>query len=68
MIRKAIESSGGRRFVMAMGAGVTTAILQWFGKLDPAGSTFAVVIIATVGTYIAANTTQKVKGPTDVAT
>lgn len=67
MIRKAIESSGGRRFVMAMGAGVTTAILQWFGKLDPAGSTFAVVVIATVGTYIAANTTQKVKGPTDVA-
>lgn len=59
MIRRAIESSGGRRFVMAMGAGITSTVLQWFGKLDPAGSTYALVIIGTVAAYITGNTAQK---------
>ena len=58
-LRNALEVSGGRRFVMAMGAGITTSILQWFNKLDPAGSTYAMVIIGTVGSYLAANTLQK---------
>lgn len=64
MIRTAIESSGGRRFVIALGAGVMTTVLQFFGKLDPAGSTYAMVIIATVAAYITGNTAQKVKGGT----
>ena len=58
-LRKAIEVSGGRRFVMAMGAGITTSVLQWFGKLDSAGSTYAMVIIATVASYITGGTIQK---------
>lgn len=65
MIRSAIETSGGRRFVLAMGAGITTSVLQWFGKLDPAGNTYMLVVIGTVGAYLAANTTQKVKGAPD---
>lgn len=59
MIRRAIETSGGRRFVMAMGAGISTTALQWFGKLDPAGSTYAMVVIATVAAYITGNVAQK---------
>lgn len=38
-IREHLELSGGRRFFLALGAGVSTTVLQWFGKLDPAGST-----------------------------
>lgn len=55
------DTIGGRRFFATIGAGVTTTVLQWFGKLDPAGTTYAMVVIATVGAYIAGNTTQKVK-------
>jgi hypothetical protein len=63
--RALIESFGGRRFVLTVGAGLVTSLLQWFGKLDPAGNTYALVVLGTVGAYLAANTTQKVKGTPD---
>jgi hypothetical protein len=56
-----IENSGGRRFLITVGAGTFTTLLQWFEKLDKNGTTFAMVIIATVGAYITNNTYQKVK-------
>lgn len=61
--RQAMEHSGGRRFLLTVGAGLSTTLLQWFGKLDPAGTTYAMTIGATVAAYITGNTTQKVKAP-----
>lgn len=73
MIRSAIETIGGRRFLLAAGAGVMTTLLQWFGKLDPGGNTYMLVVIGCVGSYIAGNTSQKntaqkVKGGSDAGT
>ena len=48
-------SFGGRRFLLTIGAGLVTACLQWFGKLDPAGMAYSAVLIGTVGAYIAGN-------------
>lgn len=62
-VRDMIETSGGRRFLLALGSGAATTALQWFGKLDPAGSTYAMVVIGTVGAYVMGNTYQKVKAP-----
>ena len=62
-VRDMIETSGGRRFLLSVGSGVATTILQWYGKLDSAGTTYAMVIIGTVAAYITGNTAQKVKTP-----
>jgi len=59
MICKFIESAGGRRFLLALIANIITAILVLAGKID--NTTYATVIIATVGAYIAGNTVEKLK-------
>lgn len=58
-----LDQLGGRRFLLTLGCGAMTTVLQFFGKLDPAGSTYSLVIVATVGAYITGNTVQKVKAP-----
>jgi hypothetical protein len=50
---------GGRRFLLCLGCGIATTVLQFFGKLDPAGGTYALVIVGTIGAYITGNVMQK---------
>lgn len=63
------QTYGGRRFILALGAGIVTAVLQWFGKLDPAGMAYGLTIGSTVAAYIAGNVkegqyvAQAAKGP-----
>ena len=54
------ESYGGRRFLMTSAVLITATVLQWFGKLDPAGTTYAAIVIGCVAAYITGNTTQQV--------
>lgn len=50
---------GGRRFFLALGAGVVSSVLVWYGKITP--EIYRDVVLGTVGMYIAGNTFQKVK-------
>ena len=60
-MRQLLESVGGRRFVMAMGAGVTASLLVWFGKITP--EVYQWIVLGTVAAYITGNTAQKVAPP-----
>lgn len=48
---------GGRRFTLALGAGVVSSVLVWFAKID--SSTYAAVIIGCVGAYIGGSTVEQ---------
>lgn len=54
-----LSTFGGRRFLLALGSGISTTVLQWNGKLDAPGATYAMVVIATVAAYITGNVAQK---------
>lgn len=58
-----INGWGGRKFLATIGCGAVTSFLQYMGKLDAAGSTYSLVVLGTVGVFIAGNVTQKVKAP-----
>lgn len=58
-----IDTIGGRRFILTLGCGMATTLLQYMGKLDPVGSTYQVVILGTVGAFILGRTYQAVKAP-----
>jgi hypothetical protein len=56
-----LQILGGRRFLLCIGSGVITAVLQWFGKLDAAGVAYVTVIGSTVGAFIAANVIESTR-------
>lgn len=41
---------GGRRFAMAMGAGVVATVLVWYAKITP--EAYQWIVLGTVGAYI----------------
>lgn len=49
------QTIGGRRFLLTFLTGAGATLLQWFGRLDPAGSTYALVVVGTVGAFITGN-------------
>lgn len=49
-----------RRFLLAALACASSTWLQCIGKLDAAGSTYALVVVGTIGAYITGNTVEKV--------
>jgi CO/xanthine dehydrogenase Mo-binding subunit len=53
------DKLGGRRFLLAAASGIVTAVLQYAGKLDAAGSTYAMVIVGTVAAYITGNVSER---------
>jgi hypothetical protein len=50
-----LQALGGRRFLITVATGFGVTVLQWAGKLDAAGSTYALVVVGTVGAYITGN-------------
>ena len=61
------DTLGGRRFLLAVVAGTTATVLQWFGKLDPAGSSYALIVIGTVASYITGNVVEGKKNANTTA-
>lgn len=57
-----LQTMGGRRFLLALGAGISTTLLQALGKLDAAGSTYAMVVVGTIGAFITGNVVESIKG------
>lgn len=60
-----IEACGGRRFFLAFSGGIAATTLQWYGKLDPAGTSYVLLMGATVAAYITGDTIQRVKNASD---
>ena len=65
-LRQWIENCGGRRFILCLLVGLSATILQFFGKIDPAGNTYMWVMLGIVGGYVTGNTLQKTHGVPDV--
>jgi hypothetical protein len=53
----ALDRLGGRRFLLALLAQLSSNLLVWHGKIG--GEVYSVVILATVAAYITGNVAQR---------
>lgn len=53
------DTYGGRRFLLASASGLVATVLQWFGKLDPSGNSYMLIIVGTVAAYITGNVAER---------
>lgn len=53
------DTLGGRRFLLAGVSALIATILQWNGKLDPAGSSYAMIMVGIVAAYITGNVVER---------
>jgi hypothetical protein len=70
-MRKHIDSVGGRKFLITTITGFAATLLQYMGKLDPVGSTYALIMIGICGAYVTGDVAEtKILGKksNDVAT
>jgi hypothetical protein len=58
-----MAAMGGRRYVLVLLVGAASTVLQACGKMDPAGANYMLLMVGTVGAYIAGNTAQKIQQP-----
>jgi predicted small integral membrane protein len=55
-----LNTLGGRRFLLTLLTQCVSSYLLWYGKIS--SDAYSVVILGSVGAYIAGNTVQKIKG------
>lgn len=60
-LRSLMAATGGRRFLLTVGAGIVDSLLLIGGYIHE--NTYEVLTLATVATYIGANTFQKTRTP-----
>lgn len=53
------DKLGGRRFLLSCASLIVVTVLQWFGKLDPAGSSYAMIVIGVIGVYVGGNVMER---------
>ena len=58
-MRETLIPYSSRKFVLVLGSGIINALLLWYGKLTP--DAYSMIVIATLGAYIAGNVFQKTK-------
>ena len=52
-----VRRAGGRKFIATVMSIASADILAWFHHIDP--GVYSVIMVATVGAFIAGNVTQK---------
>lgn len=52
------DSISSRRFLLSCAVLIVATVLQWLGKLNPDGGSYALIVIGVVGGYITGDTME----------